>query len=124
MERIGDLGMPAPRRNRLESSCPAIPRTEMKTSLELFTGAGGIALGLSRAGFRHVDLIEHDSAACETIRHNQKGGVRHVIDWRLREEDVALIDFTTYKSVDLLAGGPPCQPFAISGSRRAHGDNR
>jgi len=96
----------------------------MKTSLELFTGAGGLALGLSRAGFSHVAVIERDPAACETIRHNQKAQVRPVADWHLRQEDVSSIDFKTYKGIDLLAGGPPCQPFAISGKRRAHGDER
>ncbi len=96
----------------------------IKTSLELFTGAGGLALGLSRAGFSHVAVIERDPAACQTIRHNQKARIQPVAEWPLREEDVSSIDFKTYKSIDLLAGGPPCQPFAISGKRRAHSDDR
>lgn len=96
----------------------------MKTSLELFTGAGGLAFGLSRAGFRHVALVERDAAACQTVRHNQKAGVQPVVDWPLLEKDVSSIDFASHKGVDLLAGGPPCQPFAISGKRQAHGDDR
>jgi DNA (cytosine-5)-methyltransferase 1 len=96
----------------------------MNASVELFTGAGGLALGLSRAGFSHLAVIERDHAACQTIRHNQKRGLHPVVEWPLREEDVSAIKFNEFKNVGLLAGGPPCQPFAISGKRQAHGDDR
>ncbi len=96
----------------------------MKTSLELFTGAGGLAIGLSHSGFSHVAVVERDAAACQTIRYNQRAGIAPVTDWPLREEDVVALDFRRFRGVDLLAGGPPCQPFAISGKRRAHGDDR
>jgi DNA (cytosine-5)-methyltransferase 1 len=96
----------------------------MKKSLELFTGAGGLAIGLSRVGFQHVAVVERDPAACTTIRHNQAAGTPLVIEWPLLEQDVSSMDFASFKEIDLLAGGPPCQPFAISGKRHAHRDAR
>lgn len=96
----------------------------MKTSLELFAGAGGLAIGLSRVGFAHVGVVERDPIACETIRKNKEAGVAPVAHWPLVEGDVSKLSFAEYQGVDILSGGPPCQPFAISGKRRAHGDER
>ena len=96
----------------------------MVTSVELFAGAGGLAIGLSRAGFKHVAVIERDPVACETIRENKRRRVAPAIDWPLLEADVDAVDFGRLKGADFVAGGPPCQPFAMSGNRRAHGDER
>lgn len=94
-------------------------------SLELFAGAGGLALGISKAGFEHLGVVEWDHDACETIRENQKRGSSHVNGWPVFEGDVSDFNFKEIKdSVDLLAGGPPCQPFSLGGKHRGHKDNR
>lgn len=97
----------------------------MTRSLEPFVGAGGLALGASRAGFSHWLVADRDHRACETIRHNRRRGVEHVVAWRLREGDVRGLDYRTVPAgIELLATGPPCQPFSIGGKRRGPGDAR
>jgi DNA (cytosine-5)-methyltransferase 1 len=94
-------------------------------SVELFVGAGGLALGVSRAGFKHTLVADWDHDSCETIRHNQDRGVDHVAHWPLFEGDVRGLDFADIpEGIDLLAGGPPCQPFSIGGKHRAYRDER
>lgn len=96
-------------------------------SIELFTGAGGLAIGISNAGFCHQAVIERDSNACETIRSNQQRNIKAVVDWPVFEADVAQFDFTALNvkgEVDLLAGGPPCQPFSQGGKHHGWGDSR
>ncbi len=94
-------------------------------SVELFVGAGGLALGLSRAGFEHLLVADFDRHACATIRENQRRGVAHVARWPLREIDVRGLDYSDIpEGVELLAGGPPCQPFSLGGKHRAHQDER
>ena len=75
------------------------------SSVELFAGAGGLALGMELAGFKHVLLNEFDHNACETLRMNRP-------DWNVVEEDIHTMDFTGLKGkVDFLSGGFPCQAF-------------
>lgn len=97
----------------------------MMKSVELFAGAGGLALGISQAGFRHEAVIEIDKDACDTIRENQRLGTKHVIDWRLAEGDVKRFDFSEVgENIDLLAAGVPCQPWSIGGKHRGYEDDR
>ena len=93
-------------------------------SVELFAGAGGLALGASLAGFIPDAVIEWDKWACDTIRENQQRQNPLVADWPLYEQDVRLFDFSTIKGVDLVSGGPPCQPFSLGGKHKAHSDKR
>lgn len=95
-------------------------------SIELFAGAGGLAMAGSRTGFEHLGVIEWDKYACDTIRENQKLRVKHVKDWRLIEGDVRNVNFKTWRLdyVDLVTGGPPCQPFSLGGKHGGHRDER
>ena len=93
--------------------------------IELFAGAGGLALAASHAGFEHDALLEYNHNACETIRANQRRGYEPARHWPLIEGDVHHQDFTAWHGrADLVSGGPPCQPFSIGGKHRAMGDRR
>lgn len=97
----------------------------MMKSVELFAGAGGLAMGASLAGFQPLAVIERDKWACDTIRENQKRGYPLVKDWPLWEGDIREFDWSSIESdIDLLAGGPPCQPFSMGGKHKAFGDKR
>lgn len=93
-------------------------------SVELFTGCGGLALGLSSAGFRSLRMSEWDKHSVANVRHNKRKGLHPVEDWPIHEEDVRSVSWSTYRGVDLVAGGPPCQPFSIGGQHRGHDDKR
>ena len=94
-------------------------------SVELFAGAGGLALGTAQAGLRHKVVIEWDSNACQTLRRNHDDGVKHVRDWRIIQGDVRDHDFTQHRGdVSFVSGGPPFQPFSIGGKHRGQNDGR
>ena len=93
-------------------------------SIELFAGAGGLALGASLAGFIPKAVIEWNSRACDTIRGNQILGHPLVRDWPLYEGDVRDHDFSVYENIDLVAGGAPCQPFSLGGRHKGREDKR
>jgi len=87
-------------------------------SVELFAGAGGLALGMSLAGFNHVLLNEFDTSACNTLRKNRP-------NWNIIEGDVRNVDFTPLKGkVDFLSGGFPCQAFSYAGKQGGFDDTR
>lgn len=122
-------------------TAPAAPRpsdqpgvlTGVGTSVELFTGGGGLAMALHAAGFRHLLLNEYDRRACATLRANF--AVDYTPDeapptalsdpWPLIEGSVDGVDFTSFTGdVDLVAGGVPCQPFSLGGAHKGHLDER
>lgn len=88
------------------------------TSIELFAGAGGLALGLEEAGIKHVLLNEIDKYACQTLRKNRP-------NWNVNEEDVRNLSFTQYHNrIDVLTGGFPCQAFSYAGKKLGLNDAR
>jgi DNA (cytosine-5)-methyltransferase 1 len=86
-------------------------------SLEICAGAGGTAIGLERAGFTHVGLVENDPHACATLRHNRPA-------WNVVEADVRLVKASEFQSFDLLSGGVPCPPFSKAGRQLGAEDER
>jgi DNA (cytosine-5)-methyltransferase 1 len=91
--------------------------------LELFTGGAGLALGLERAGFRHLAVVERDKHSCATLRKNRGPDSSH--PWPIFETDVRAFDYSKYEGrTDLLGAGVPCQPFSLAGKHRGHADER
>ncbi|MDT3322016.1 DNA cytosine methyltransferase [Shewanella sp. SP1S2-4] len=96
------------------------------SSIELFAGAGGLALGMSNAGFNHSAIIEWNRDACETIRYNQLLKDSPLTEWPSpTEEDARKIDYFKYNGVvNVISGGPPCQPFSLGGKHQGFQDAR
>ena len=94
-------------------------------SVELFAGAGGLAMGMGRAGFDHAAVVEWDHDSCETFRYNQRNHADDVAQWPLFEVDARAFDYRTINGeVMVVSGGPPCQPFSLGGKHRGHMDER
>ena len=93
--------------------------------MEIFGGAGGLALGVTQAGFDHLALVDVDPWACETIKENQRRGHALAKKWPLYAVDVRKFDYGSIAgAVDLLTAGLPCQPFSFGGKGKAHKDKR
>ena len=94
-------------------------------SVELFTGAGGLALGLEKVGCHHLAMVEFNAQACDTIRYNIAQQQQFAKDWKVYQSDVRNIRYNEIaQSVDLVAGGPPCQPFSMGGKAKGRMDSR
>lgn len=94
-------------------------------SVELFAGAGGLAMGMGRAGFDHAAVVEWDHDSCETFRFNQRNHAHDVEQWPLFEGDAREFDYGSITGdVMVVSGGPPCQPFSLGGKHRGHMDER
>jgi len=86
--------------------------------LELFAGAGGLAVGMEKAGLKCVALNEIDKWACQTLR-------KHRPNWKVLEGDIKSFDFSEYKNkVDVVTGGFPCQAFSHAGKKLGLADAR
>jgi DNA (cytosine-5)-methyltransferase 1 len=94
-------------------------------SIELFAGAGGLALGLDKSGVAPSAVIEWDKDACDTLRENARHSDLPTSGWNVQQSDIRLFDFAPYVGkVDLVSGGPPCQPFSIGGKHQGAEDAR
>lgn len=86
-------------------------------SIEIFSGAGGLAQGLGMAGFEHEAFVEWNKDACDSLRLNFEAE-------KVFQEDIRHFDFGTFAGVDLISGGPPCQPFSLGGKHKGNLDKR
>lgn len=101
-----------------ESSSNFVDAENKYTVLELFAGAGGLAIGLEKAGLKCVALNEIDKYACQTLRKNRP-------NWNVLEGDVKTFDFSEYyNKVDVITGGFPCQAFSYAGKKLGFADAR
>lgn len=87
------------------------------TSIEVCAGAGGQAIGLEEAGFKHLACVELDKDACNTIELNRP-------EWNPQNADLKEWIWESSESVDLLAGGVPCPPFSLAGAQLGEADER
>jgi len=92
------------------------PTTTTTTVVELFAGAGGLALGLEKAGLKAKALIEIDKDAVATLRHNRP-------EWNVIHTDVSKVSFEGM-SADVVTGGFPCQAFSYAGKGLGFEDTR
>lgn len=106
---------------------------EAGTCVELFTGGGGLALALRDAGFRHLLTVERDERACSTLLRNaaylssaDQPDQAFLNDrWPLVQGDIRGVDFSCWhETVDVVAGGVPCQPWSLGGIHRGYHDPR
>lgn len=85
--------------------------------IELFAGAGGLALGFERAGFDTILCVDSMKSACQTLKINRP-------NWNVVCDKIENVDYSSYKNVDVLTGGFPCQPFSVAGLRKGFNDER
>ncbi len=86
------------------------------TTIELFAGAGGLALGLERAGLKNILLVEIDKDCVETLKTNRP-------NWNILHKDISKVDFKGIQA-DVVTGGFPCQSFSYAGKKLGFEDTR
>ena len=97
---------------------PLKQTTQGITAIELFAGAGGLALGLEQAGINTLEYVEIDKACCETLKRNRP-------EWNVVCEDIHKVDFSKFRGkVDIVTGGFPCQAFSYAGKKLGFEDTR
>ena len=94
------------------------------TNINLFAGAGGLALGVERAGFGDLQLFEIDAQACQTLQWNIVSR-NPTLTGLVRPGDVRRVDWSGFDwRTRLLTAGVPCQPFSVAGIGRGDSDTR
>ncbi len=87
------------------------------TLIELFAGAGGLAIGMEKSGFQSLLLNDFDKDSCDTLRRNR--------NWHVEHDDVKNLSFKKFRGkVDVLSGGFPCQAFSYAGKKGGFEDTR
>ncbi|UPT43571.1 MULTISPECIES: DNA (cytosine-5-)-methyltransferase [Streptomyces] len=101
-------------------------RQEVGTCVELFAGGGGLAMAVHSAGFRPLLVNEYAKRACESLRINPPDPAEPEKNWPLVPGDVRDVNYADHvtEAVDVLAGGPPCQPFSLGGVHKGMEDER
>ncbi|MBT9394319.1 DNA cytosine methyltransferase [Hymenobacter sp. NST-14] len=93
-------------------------------ALELFAGGGGLAMALSQTGFETAHVVEWDRWACDTLSRN-KALLKCRHQGPIQPTDIRSINFHGFEGkVDIVTGGPPCQPFSLGGKHQAYDDRR
>lgn len=88
------------------------------SAIELFAGAGGLALGLEQAGIKTLAYVEFDKACCDTLKSNRP-------EWNVICDDIHNVNFDNYKDkIDIVTGGFPCQAFSFAGKKLGFDDTR
>lgn len=118
LERSAPLNLPrhpdAPDDDKFVEWCAAEKASGRPLAIDLFSGAGGLGAGVEAAGWTVVAAVDHDKAALETHRANFRGQALEV-DMSDSTQVSALIEKLRPLDIDLVAGGPPCQPFSRAG---------
>lgn len=118
LERSAPLTLPrhpdAPDDEKFAEWCAAEKDSGRPLAIDLFSGAGGLGAGVEAAGWTVVTAVDHDNAALETHRANFRGQALDV-DMSDQAQVSALIEKLRPIGIDLVAGGPPCQPFSRAG---------
>ena len=89
----------------------------MFSCIEICSGVGGQAIGLEKAGFKHLALIEYEKNYCEVLKKNRP-------NWNIICEDVHNFSGKKYFGVDLFAAGVPCPPFSVASKQLGKNDER
>jgi DNA (cytosine-5)-methyltransferase 1 len=109
----------------IASSPSVLSGLSVVNAVELFSGCGGLATGMSMCGVGHNLLVEFNPHAASTVQFNAERGAKYASDWPFLEADVRHIEWFRFRGdTQIVAGGPPCQPFSVGGKAAGSKDER